>query len=293
MALVSVRNAGLDGGAIRKLKTAVGNIIPINNTYLFLPLNESSTSHTAYGGLSSSVVVSAGGSYTTSRTPYSIDSTSPYGTNTSCYYCNGENSTFQVSSSNNVWANMGTSDFCIDFWFYWVQYGNGGGSYGYIGDFNFQNGTYFPRSGQGSSSGSYVVVGAVGNNTIDNTGIGSHAVNGLGVWSHLLVLRQSQIKYSFLNGVLADVGSDATSYTNGGTMTFGVQGRPGHWWAVNLADVMITRSSNIQYNVSNITSSDLGTTYFTPPEYKNKRMAIPSASNFTVVNLPDSDYVAT
>lgn len=286
MALLSVRNAGLDGGKVRKLKTAVGDIVPVNTTYLFIPMNESTTSKTAYGGLSSLVTITAGGSYSASATPYTPDASSPFGTSLASYFCNGatNSNTFQVSSSNSVYANMGTSDYCLDFWFRWYSYGNGGGSYGYIGDYNFGD---YPLSGQG---GGAIYHGAAGDNSITAGAIGSITANGLGTWSHYMSLRQSQTKYVFLDGTLADVGADATSYSNGGTITFGTLGRGGHWWSVNLADFMFSRGANVQYSVNGLTASDVGTTYFTPPQYKNEKMAIPSVSNFVVEAAPSNNY---
>lgn len=286
MGLLSVRDAGLDGGKVRKLKTAIGDVVPVNTTYLFIPMNESTTSKTAYGGLSNSVTITAGGSYWASRTPYTPNASSPFGTSDYSFYCNGatNSSTFRVSSSNSVYANIGYDDYCLDFWFYWYSYGNGGGSYGYIGDYNYGD---YPLSGQG---GGPIVHGAAGNNSITATGIGSITANGLGVWSHYMSLRQNQTKYVFLDGTLADVGADTNNYANGGTITFGTMGRVGHFWSVNLADFMFSRGANAQYSVNGLTASDVGTACFTPPEYKNEKMAIPSVSNFVVEAVPSNNY---
>jgi len=108
-----------------------------SSSYLFVPFNENSTSHTLFGGYASSLTTTSGGTYNGSTHPYSItDSTYNSGNNTS-YRCQAACDVFYISNANSILGSLGTSNFCLDFWFNWRGYGNGGGSYGAIGDYNY------------------------------------------------------------------------------------------------------------------------------------------------------------
>jgi hypothetical protein len=196
-----------------------------------------------------------------------------------------------VNNSNSTLGSLGTSNFCLDFWFNWRNYGNGNGSFGQIGDFNYgscgaRSGTsnaqylYFGSSYDGNVVSSYA--GQVGNNTVNPA--------NLNQWYHYMIIRQSGIFYVFLDGVLKIVNTSDTSnnIANGGGWAFGSYYRNDspHYWDVNFSDVMFTRDSDCQYSLNNATSGDINSTFFTTPRYKNKTMASSSISKFSISKKP-------
>jgi len=265
-----------------------------SSSYLFVPFNENSTSHTLFGGYASSLTTASGGTYNGSTHPYSItDSTYNSGNNTS-YRCQAACDVFYISNANSILGSLGTSNFCLDFWFNWRGYGNGGGSYGAIGDYNY--GSCGSRNGTNSgTAGQYFYVGAVGDANIQQSwgnqnGTVSLTVSNLNQWYHFMLIRQSGIFYTFLDGVLKIVNTSDTSDTinNGGGWTFGTFYRNDspHYWDVNISDLMFTRDSDCQYSLNNTTSSDINTTFFVRPQYKNKVMSSSSISKFSISKRP-------
>jgi len=280
-------------GRVDSISTITTSSTQISNSYLLIPFNENSTSHTLFGGYASSLTTTAGGTYNTSIHPYSItDSTYNSGNNTA-YRCQAACDVFYISNSNSILGSLGTSDFCFDFWFNWRGYGNGGGSYGAIGDYNY--GSCGSKSGTGSSAGQYFYVGAAGDANVqyawgNSNGTINLTVSNTNQWYHYMLIRQSGIFYIFLDGVLKIVNTSDTgdSISNGGGWTFGTFYRNDspHYWDVNIADVMFTRDSDCQYSLNSTTSSDINTSFFTRPQYKNKIMSSSLVSKFTNPKKP-------
>jgi len=196
-----------------------------SGSYLFIPFNENSTSHTFFGGYASSLTTTSGGSYDTSTHPYSItDSTYNSGNNTA-YRCQSACDVFYVNNANSILGSLGTSNFCFDFWFNWRGYGNGTGSYGAIGDYNY--GSCGSRNGTSITAGQYLYVGAAGDANVQYSwgnvnGTANLTVSNLNQWYHYMIIRQSGVFYIFLDGVLKIVNTSDTSDTinNGGGWTF-------------------------------------------------------------------------
>ena len=275
----------------RSAESAGGFIVEISNSYLLIPFNENSTSHTLFGGYASSLTTTAGGTYNASTHPYSITDSTYNSGNDTAYRCQAACDVFYVSNSNSILGSLGTSDFCFDFWFNWRGYGNGGGSYGSIGDFNA--GSCGARNG--TSSTQYFYVSGAGDANVaqewgTRSGTGNLTVSNTNQWYHYMVIRQSGVFYTFLDGVLKIVNTSDTSdsISNGGGWSFGSYYRNDspHYWNVNFSDIMFTRDGDCQYSLNNTTSGDVNTTFFTKPQYKNKLMSSSLSSKFTVPKKP-------
>ena len=261
---------------------------------MYIPFNENSTSHSLFGSYATSLSASAGGTYNTSTHPYTITDTTYNSGNNTAYRCQAACDTFRISNTNSILGSLGTSNFCFDMWFNWRGFGNGGGSYGQgAGDYNY--GSCGTKTG--TSNTNYVqLVNAAGDGSVNyyfSTGTsGTRTVSGLSLntWYHYMMIRQSGVFYVFLNGVLRIVNTSDTSdsVANGGGFAFGTSYRNDspHYWNVNLCDFMFTRDATCQYVLNNTTASDIGTTYFTTPKYKNKKMAVSQTLKFTVARLP-------
>ena len=110
--------------------------------------------------------------------------------------------------------------------------GNGGGSYGYVGDYARSSSQLYP-SHSGISAANNVVVGAIGSNILarfsyDSTTVtfnSSLTTNGgdMSTWFHVLILRQSNKWYTFVDGVLDGYYAEtsARDIDNGGGFHFG------------------------------------------------------------------------
>jgi hypothetical protein len=289
-----ISRSGFSLGFGRRRGGAGPAVTQINDSYLFAPFNENSTSHTLFGGYASSLTTASGGTYNASIHPYTItDSTYNSGNNTS-YRCQDACNVFYVSNANSILGSLGTSNFCLDFWFDWRAYGNGGGSYGQIGDLNA--GSCGARNGTNNGgAGQYFAITAAGDTTVSQEwGLANGTVNltasNLNQWYHYMLIRQSGVFYTFLDGVLKIVNTSDTgdSISNGGGWAFGSYYRNDspHYWNVNFSDFMFTRDSDCQYSLNNTTSGDVNTTFFSRPEYKNKLMPSSSLSKFFISNKP-------
>lgn len=268
---------------------------PGSQEYLFIPFNENSTSHTFFGNYASALSTTAGGTYNTSTHPYIITDTTYNSGNNTSYRCQSACDVFYVNNSNSVLGSLGTSNFCFDMWFNWRGYGNGGGSYGQ-GPGDYWWGSCGTRNGTANTGSNFMImVQAAGDGTIGygNANIsGTSNISGLTLnqWYHYMLIRQSGVFYVFLDGILKIVNGSDTSdnITNGGGWAFGSSWRNDspHYWNVNFADVMFTRGADCQYTVNNTSSGDIGNSYFSRPNYKNKLMASPATSKFVNVLKP-------
>jgi len=288
------RSAGKSFGVYNQQDLLLRGVVPedvrTSDTYLFIPLNENSTSHTLFGQYSSSLTTTSGGTYNTNTHPYAISDSTYNSGNSTSYRCEDACDVFRITNTNTILGSLGTSDFCCDLWWNWRVTGNGAGSYGSVGD--SANGQC---SGIPSTTNSISVIGTSGSlrYNIQPTPTGTRNLTGnyndLNVWYHYMMIRQSGIFYIFVNGILNLVNSSDTSLGifNNGQFNFGNMGRSDdHYWDVNLSDFMFTREDARQYTVNNITSADAGTTFFTPPEYKNKIMSESLSSKFVKSKRP-------
>lgn len=266
-----------------------------SNEYLYLPFNESSSSRTKYGDYASSITINSGGTVASDH-PYTITDNTYNSGNAKTHHCDGQSDTAYINGNTKL-GSVGTGDLCFDMYYKWVAEGNGGGSYGYVGD--YAGAGLYSGSHSGISNDNYIGVGAIGSNVIGrynyqatanekwNESITTNG-SGMNVWYHLLVLRQSNKWYSFVDGVLDGYFAEPSSrnIANGGGFHFGTIDRSGHWWDAYVSDFMWQKGSDIFYNVSGLDASDIGTTYFAVPKYKNKLMAVPSNSSFSIVLAP-------
>ena len=287
---------GYGGSAAGLVAARVSSGVAVSSDYLYLPFNENSTSRDMFGGYASSITMNSGGG-NASQHPYSITDSTYNSGDAYTMYCNGDTDTPYLSANTKLGA-VGTGDLCMDMYYQWVGEGNGGGSYGYVGDYKSGHDLY--PSHTGLDEDNYLALGAInttvrgrfrenGNSTINYNS--SLTTNGgdMSTWFHVLVLRQSNKWYSFVDGVLDgyyDEGS-ALDIDNGGGFHFGTIDRSGHWWECYITDFMWQKGSDAFYTIdSSVGSGDIGTTYFTKPQYKNKLMAIPSDSDFTIALAP-------
>ncbi len=282
------------GGTSSGLAFAGSSSVDISNEYFYLPFNESSSSRSKFGNYASSITINSGGTVASDH-PYTITDTTYNSGNAKTHHCDGQSDTAYLSANTKL-GSVGTGDLCFDMYYKWVSEGNGGGSYGYVGDYAGMN--LYP-SHTGISNDNYIGVGAIGSNILGrynyqatgtenwNDSITTNG-SGMNVWYHLLVIRQSNKWYSFVDGVLDGYFAEPSSrnIANGGGFHFGTIDRSGHWWDAYVSDFMWQKGSDIFYNVSGLDASDIGTTYFAVPKYKNKLMAIPSNSNFSIVLAP-------
>ena len=175
--------------------------------------------------------------------------------------------------------------------------GNGGGSYGFVGDYAY-SGALYSGSHTGLSGNNYLYIGPTGNtiragyryggNTAIDVSSSLSTSGQLLTWFHVLLIRQSNKWYAFANGTLSGYHSESgNNLQNGGGLHFGTIDRGGHWWSCRISDFMWQKGSDRFYSVNpSVNASNIGTTYFTPPRYKNKVMAVSSNSNFSVVKAP-------
>ena len=287
---------GYGGSAAGLVAARASASVEVSSDYLYIPFNENSTSRDMFGDYASSITMNSGGG-NASQHPYSITDSTYNSGDAYTMHCNGESDTPYLSANTKVGA-IGTGDICWDMYYQWVGEGNGGGSYGYVGDYARSSSQLYP-SHTGISSVDNINVGAIGSNILarfsyDSTTVtfnSSLTTNGgdMSTWFHVLILRQSNKWYTFVDGVLDGyyAESSARDIDNGGGFHFGTIDRSGHWWNCYITDFMWQKGSDIFYNIdSGVGSGDIGTTYFAKPQYKNLLMAIPSDSDFSIVKAP-------
>ena len=267
-----------------------------SNKYSYMPLNESSGSRTSFGNYASSVTINNGGQYDYSH-PYNINDTTYNNGVIYSHRCNGQTDTCYLNANTKL-GGVGTGDLCWDMYYRWIGEGNGGGSYGYVGDYSRGSSQLYP-SHTGIDYNENVLCGAIGANvkavfadggtyTDVNSSLTTTSSN-FNTWVHVLILRQSNKWYTFVNGVLDGYYAESSpaDIQNGGGFHFGTIDRGGHWWNVRISDFMWQKGNDSFYSIdSSVGSGNIGTTYFTKPEYKNKLMAIPSNSSFSIVKAP-------
>tara|TARA_B100000035_G_C20902368_1_gene510027 strand:+ start:29 stop:901 length:873 start_codon:yes stop_codon:yes gene_type:complete len=270
--------------------------VATSNEYLYLPLNESSSSRTKFGNYASSLTLNSGGGVTTSDHPYSITDSTYNSGNSHSHFCNGQSTTCYFNG-NTILGSIGTGDIGCDFYYKWTSEGNGGGSYGYVGD--HAGASLYAGSRSGLDFDNQFMVGAIagdvkaryrygGTNEDFNSSLTTNG-SGMNVWYHVLIIRKDNKWWSFVDGVLDGYFAEpsARNIANGGGFHFGTIDRSGHWWECRISDFMWQKGSDAFYSIdSSINSGNIGTTYFTKPQYKNKKMAIPSNSSFTIVKAP-------
>lgn len=281
-----------DGSAWSALGSGSG--LTVSNEYLYLPFNETSSSRTKYGNYATSLTLNAGGQAETIH-PYTITDNTYNSGNARSHRCNGESDTCYFDG-NSILGSIGVDNICYDFWYNWRGTGNGGGSYGYVGDYAGAN-LYSPTR-SGLDIDNYIKCGGIASNVLAGYTYGATSVEfatslstdgNLNTWYHVLVLRKSNKWYAFVNGVLNAYYVESTPHNiaNGGGFHFGTIDRSGHWWNVNVADFMFQRGADLFYSIDpSINASDIGTTYFVRPEYKNKKMAAPTSGIFSVLKGP-------
>ena len=287
--------AGYGGGAAGIAQNSAAGAATDSDEYLYLPFNENSTSRDMFGDYADSITMNSGGSNTSTH-PYTVtDSTYNNGDEYSLYV-NGDDDTPYLSANTKLGA-VGTGDLCMDMYYYWITAGGDANSYGYIGDYKSGHDLY--PSHTGLDEDNYLALGAInttvrgrfrenGNSTI-NYNASLTTSSELTTWFHVLVLRQSNKWYSFVDGVLDGyyAESSALDIDNGGGFHFGTIDRANHWWSCYITDFMWQKGSDAFYTIdSGVGSGDIGTTYFAKPQYKNKLMAIPSNSDFSIVKAP-------
>jgi hypothetical protein len=271
-----------------------GSSVEESDEYLYLPFNESSSSRTKFGNYSSSVTLNSGGAYQDTIHPYSITDSTYNSGNARTHRCNGQSDTAYLMANTKL-GSIGTGDICLDVWYNWRGTGNGGGSYGYIGDVATSFNIYSSHTGRDENNA--FKLGGIGNNVLSgytyggtnqNIATSLSTTSNLNTWYHALVLRKSNKWYTFVNGVLNAYYAESGTHNiaNGGGFHFGTIDRGGHWWYCNIADFMWQKGSDVFYDVSGLDASNIGTTYFTTPKYKNKIMAIPSNSGFSILKKP-------
>lgn len=273
-----------------------GGGIQVSDEYFYMPLNESSGSRTSYGNYASSVTINNGGQYDYSH-PYNINDNTYNNGQIYSHRCNGQTDTCYLNANTKL-GGVGTGDLCWDMYYRWIGEGNGGGSYGYVGDYSRGSSQLYP-SHTGIDYNENVYCGAIGSNvragfadggtyTNVNSSLTTNSSN-FNTWVHVLILRQSNKWYTFVNGVLDGYYAESSpaDIQNGGGFHFGTIDRGGHWWNVRITDFMWQKGNDSFYSIdSSVGSGNIGTTYFTIPQYKNKLMAIPSNSSFSIVKAP-------
>lgn len=273
-----------------------GGGIQVSDEYFYMPLNESSGSRTSYGNYASSVTINNGGQYDYSH-PYNINDNTYNNGQIYSHRCNGQTDTCYLNANTKL-GGVGTGDLCWDMYYRWIGEGNGGGSYGYVGDYSRGSSQLYP-SHTGIDYNENVYCGAIGSNvragfadggtyTNVNSSLTTNSSN-FNTWVHVLILRQSNKWYTFVNGVLDGYYAESSpaDIQNGGGFHFGTIDRSGHWWNVRITDFMWQKGNDSFYSIdSSVGSGNIGTTYFTIPQYKNKLMAIPSNSSFSIVKAP-------
>lgn len=271
-----------------------GSGLTVSNEYLYLPFNETSSSRTKYGNYATSLTLNAGGQAEAIH-PYTITDTTYNSGNSRSHRCNGESDTCYFNG-NSILGSIGTDDICYDMWYNWRGTGNGGGSYGYVGD--YAGASLYSTTRSGVLTNNYIKFGAIDvdvlagyNYATNDTTVASSlsTFNNLNTWYHALVLRKSNKWYVFVNGVLNAYYVESTPHNiaNGGGFHFGTIDRSGHWWNCNISDFMFQRGADLFYSIDpSINASDIGTTYFVSPEYKNKKMAAPTSGIFSVLKGP-------
>ena len=283
------------GGGLGFLAGGASGGIETSDEYLYMPLNETGSGRTKFGNYASSLTLNSGGG-SSSDHPYSItDSTYNSGGGYS-HHCNGQSDSCYFNG-NTILGSIGTGDISCDFYYKWIAEGNGGGSYGYVGD--HAGASLYAGSRSGLDFDNQFTVGAIGSNVKARYRYGgttedfnsSLTTNGSGmnVWYHVLIIRKDHKWWTFVDGVLDGYFAEPSNrnITNGGGFHFGTIDRSGHWWDARTADFMWQKGSDAFYSIdSSINSGNIGTTYFTKPQYKNKKMAIPSNSSFTIVKAP-------
>tara|TARA_Y100000004_G_scaffold172324_1_gene209061 strand:- start:53 stop:922 length:870 start_codon:yes stop_codon:yes gene_type:complete len=270
--------------------------IQVSDEYFYMPLNESSGSRTSFGNYASSVTINNGGQYDYSH-PYNINDNTYNNGVIYSHRCNGQTDTCYLNANTKL-GGVGTGDLCWDMYYRWIGEGNGGGSYGYVGDYSRGSSQLYP-SHTGIDYNENVYCGAIGSNvragfadggtyTNANSSLTTNSSN-FNTWVHVLILRQSNKWYTFVNGVLDGYYAESSpaDIQNGGGFHFGTIDRSGHWWNVRITDFMWQKGNDSFYSIdSSVGSGNIGTTYFTIPQYKNKLMAIPSNSSFSIVKAP-------
>ena len=268
----------------------------VSNEYFYMPLNESSGSRTSFGNYASSVTINTGGQYDYSH-PYNINDNTYNNGQIYSHRCNGQTDTCYLNANTKL-GGVGTGDLCWDMYYRWIGEGNGGGSYGYVGDYSRGSSQLYPGH-TGIDYNENVFCGAIGANvragfadggtyTNVNSSLTTNSSN-FNTWVHVLILRQSNKWYTFVNGVLDGYYAESSpaDIQNGGGFHFGTIDRSGHWWNCRISDFMWQKGNDSFYSIdSSINSGNIGTTYFTKPQYKNKLMAIPSNSSFSIVKAP-------
>ena len=267
-----------------------------SSEYFYLPLNETvnNASRSKFGNYASSVTVNAGGR-SDSDHPYTITDTTYNGGSAYSHRCSGDTNTAYLSANTKL-GSVGTGDLCWDMYYNWVSTGNGGGSYGFVGDYAY-SGALYSGSRTGLSQTNYLALGGIASQVGVKYRYGGNYVewdsslttnSNLGVWYHVLVVRQSNKWYSFLNGTLNAYHSESGhNILNGGGFHFGTIDRGGHYWSCRISDFMWQKGNDCFYYVNpDVNASNIGTTYFTPPRYKNKVMAISSNPNFSILKAP-------
>ena len=284
------------GGGLGFLAGGASGGIQESNEYLYMPLNETSGSRTKFGNYASSVTINNGGQYDNSH-PYDIDINDYNNAQLYSHRCNGQSDTCYLDANTKL-GGVGTGDLCWDMYYRWIGEGNGGGSYGYVGDYSRGSSQLYP-SHTGIDYNENVLCGAIGSNvkarfadggtyTDFNSSLTTNS-SKFNVWVHVLILRQSNKWYTFVDGVLDGYYAESSpaDIQNGGGFHFGTIDRSAHWWNVRITDFMWQKGDDSFYSIdSSVGSGNIGTTYFTIPEYKNKKMAIPSNSSFSIVKAP-------
>ena len=267
-----------------------------SNEYLYMPLNETSSSRTKFGNYASSITINSGGGAQSDH-PYTITDTTYNSGSGYSHHCNGHTDTCYLNANTKL-GGVGTGDLCWDMYYRWIAEGNGGGSYGYVGDYSRGSSQLYPGH-TGISDTENVLCGAIGSTvravfadggtyTNVNSSLTTNG-SGMNVWYHVLILRQSNKWYTFVDGVLDGYYAESSpaDIQNGGGFHFGTIDRGGHWWDARITDFMWQKGDDSFYSIdSSINSGNIGTTYFTKPQYKNKKMAIPSNSSFSIVKAP-------
>ena len=284
------------GGGLGFLAGGASGGIQESNEYLYLPFNETNNSRTKFGNYASSITINSGGGASSDH-PYSITDTTYNNGSGYSHHCNGESDTAYLDANTKL-GPVGTGDLCWDMYYKWTAEGNGGGSYGYVGDYA-RGSSQLYSSHTGISDQEYLVCGAIGSNVRTGFADGGTYTNansslttngsGMNVWYHVLILRQSNKWYTFVDGVLDGYYAESSpaDIQNGGGFHFGTIDRSGHWWDARTADFMWQKGDDSFYSIdSSVGSGNIGTTYFTKPQYKNKKMAIPSNSSFSIVKAP-------
>ena len=286
---------GMGGGGLGFLGRGGLGGTEESDEYLYLPFNETSSSRTKYGNYASNLTLNAGGQAEAIH-PYTITDTTYNSGNARSHRCNGQIDTCYFNG-NSILGSIGTEDICYDMWYNWRGTGNGGGSYGYVGD--YAGASLYSTTRSGLLTTNHIRFGGIDSNVLAgyyysgeyNIDVASSLSTAayLNTWYHALVLRKSNKWYTFVNGVLNAYYAESTPHNiaNGGGFHFGTIDRSDHWWNCNITDFMFQRGEDVFYDIdSSVNASNIGTTYFTTPKYKNKVMAISSNANFSILKGP-------